>query len=226
VRLLVVEDDEDVADELVLGLQRHGHVVERVATGAEALDRHQGTDLVLLDLGLPDLDGFEVCRRLREISNVPIIAVTARSAELDRVLGLRLGADDYIVKPYGFTELLARIEAVARRSNVVVAPASGPAGRIEIGGLTIDGRTRRVTVDGVDVVLTRKEFELLALLAGDPGALFTRERILSDVWSDNWVGATRTLDVHVAALRAKLGNKGWIETVRGVGFRLSACAPS
>lgn len=222
-RLLVVEDDEDVADELVLGLQRHGHQVDRVSTGAEALARYEGAELILLDLGLPDLDGFEVCRRLREMSNVPIIAVSARSAELDRVLGLRLGADDYIVKPYGFTELLARIEAVARRSG---ATASGSApDKVVIGDLTIDGRTRRVTIEGSDVVLTRKEFDLLALLAGDPGALFTRERILADVWADNWVGATRTLDVHVAALRAKLGNKSWIETVRGVGFRLSAEGP-
>jgi DNA-binding response OmpR family regulator len=226
VRLLVVEDDEDVADELILGLVRHGHEVERVSTGAEALLRHVDADLVLLDLGLPDLDGFEVCRRLRATSNVPIIAVTARSAELDRVLGLRLGADDYIVKPYGFTELLARIDAVARRSGPPAVPPAGPAGRIDVDGLMVDARTRRVTVDEVDVLLTRKEFDLLALLASDPGALFTRERILAEVWSDNWVGATRTLDVHVAAVRAKLGHKGWVETVRGVGFRLSACAPS
>jgi DNA-binding response OmpR family regulator len=222
VRLLVVEDDEDVADELVLGLTRHGHEVERVATGAEALERHGSADLVLLDLGLPDLDGFEVCRRLREMSDVPIIAVSARSAELDRVLGLRLGADDYIVKPYGFTELLARVEAVARRSS----GGRPRADHLVVGGLTIDLRARRVTVEERDVVLTRKEFELLALLASDAGALFTRDQILADVWSDTWVGATRTLDVHVASLRAKLGHRGWIETVRGVGFRLSACVPS
>lgn len=221
-RLLVVEDDEDVADELELGLRRHGYDVDRVATGAEALLRYVDADLVLLDLGLPDLDGFEVCRRMREASSIPIIAVSARSAELDRVLGLRLGADDYIVKPYGFTELLARIEAVARRTGATPATPPSP-GRIEVGQLLIDTRARRVTVEGAAVVLTRKEFDLLALLARDPGALYTRDLILADVWSDNWVGATRTLDVHVAALRSKLGHKDWIETVRGVGFRLSAC---
>ena len=223
-RLLVVEDDEDVAAELVLGLQRHGHDVLHVATGSAALEHHGAAELVLLDLGLPDLDGFEVCRRMRELSGVPIIAVTARSAELDRVLGLRLGADDYIVKPYGFTELLARIEAVARRSQP--QPVSPTPDQTTVGSLTVDARARRVNVDGVEVELTRKEFDLLALLASDPGALFTRERILAEVWCDTWVGATRTLDVHVGALRAKLGHKGWVETVRGVGFRLSCFAPA
>ena len=225
-RLLVVEDDEEVAAELVLGLQRYGHEVLHVSTGSAALEHHADADLVLLDLGLPDLDGVEVCRRLRELSTVPIIAVTARSAELDRVLGLRLGADDYIVKPYGFTELLARIEAVARRSQPQ-SPPPGPAPhRRTVGSLTVDARARRVSVEGVEIELTRKEFDLLALLAGDPGALFTRERILAEVWCDTWVGATRTLDVHVGALRGKLGHKGWVETVRGVGFRLACLTPA
>ena len=225
-RLLVVEDDEEVAGELVLGLQRHGHQTTHVTTGAAALAQYADSELVLLDLGLPDLDGFEVCRRLRELSSVPIIAVTARSAELDRVLGLRLGADDYIVKPHGFTELLARIEAVARRSRPLEQPANVAAEQTVVGSLTVDSRSRRVRVGEAEVELTRKEFDLLALLAGDPGALFTRERILAEVWSDTWIGATRTLDVHVGALRAKLGHKGWVETVRGVGFRLATDAPA
>jgi DNA-binding response OmpR family regulator len=225
VRLLVVEDDVDVADELVLGLRRHGYEVELVRTGVQALKQYGDADLILLDLGLPDLDGFEVCRQLRELTDIPIIAVTARSAEIDRVLGLRLGADDYIVKPYGFNELLARIEAVSRRAGSVRRDPATSSTTRTVGPLTIDVRTRRVQIDGQPVELTRKEFDLLALLASDPGALFTREQIIRMVWSDTWFGATRTLDVHVASVRAKLGNKGWIETVRGVGFRLAQEAP-
>jgi len=222
VRLLVVEDDEDVAEELSSGLRRYGHEVDHVGTGTEALERWHGVDLVLLDLGLPDLDGFEVCRRLRACSDVPIIVVSARSQELDRVLGLRVGADDYLVKPYGFNELLARIDAVLRRGRT---RASGQAGEICLGALVIDPRMRRVLVKGEDIALTRKEFDLLALLASEPGTVFTREDILREVWSETWFGASRTLDVHVGALRSKLGDRGWIETVRGVGFRMSQEPP-
>ncbi|MCW2606342.1 MAG: transcriptional regulator [Frankiales bacterium] len=225
-RLLVVEDDEDLAGELVTGLERYGHTVEHVLDGQGALRRYADADLVLLDLGLPDLDGFEVCRRLREMSTVPIIAVTARSSELDRVLGLRLGADDYIVKPYGFAELLARVEAVMRRVGPATSTGRPPSERIEVSSLSIDVRERRVTCAGRDVALARKEFDVLALLASDPGALFSREKILQAVWSETWFGPTRTLDVHIANLRSKLGHRGWIETVRGVGFRLSTDDPT
>lgn len=224
-RLLVVEDDEDVAEELVAGLRRYGHEVEQVSTGADALKRHVDADLVLLDLGLPDLDGFEVCRRMREMSAVPIIAVTARSAELDRVLGLRLGADDYIVKPYGFAELVARIEAVSRRAGLTSAASAPSLQQVEIGSLLIDLRERRVRCRGQDIELARKEFDVLAFLATDPGALFSREQILQGVWSQTWFGPTRTLDVHIATLRGKLGHRDWIETVRGVGFRLTTSEP-
>ncbi|TMR95768.1 response regulator transcription factor [Nonomuraea basaltis] len=217
-RILLVEDDAHVAEPLKAGLVRHGHDVEHVTTGAEALLAGK-TDLVLLDLGLPDLDGLEVCRRLREFSDVPIIVLTARSEEIDRVIGLQGGADDYVVKPYGFRELLARIEAVTRRASRQRRDAEEepPADR---GKLVVDRRTRRALLDGVALELTRREFDLLAFLAEDGGALRTREEIMDRVWDENWFGSTRTLDVHVGSLRAKLGDPSWIETVRGVGFRL------
>ena len=173
-------------------------------------------DVVLLDLGLPDIDGIDVCRQLRARSAVPIIVITARAAEVDRVLGLELGADDYVVKPFGFRELVARIRAVSRRAQALPEPV----GLQHLGSMELDRRERRVRVDGTDLVLTAKEFDLLALLAEDPGAVLSRERIMEHVWDQHWFGPAKTLDVHVAALRRKLGDPGWIETVRGVGFRL------
>jgi len=217
VRVLLVEDDDAIAEPLSQGLEREGFTVTRVATGDGALSAGD-TDVVLLDLGLPDVDGYEVCRRLRARSDVPIIVVTARSEEVDKVLGLELGADDYLVKPFGFRELLARIRAVTRRTDRRDVPAA----TTDIGALSIDRRTRRVTVDGAELALTPKEYDLLAFLASDPGAARTRQEILEEVWDPHWYGPTKTLDVHVAALRKKLGNPGWIETVRGVGFRLTA----
>jgi two-component system, OmpR family, response regulator RegX3 len=219
--VLIVEDDDRIAAPLVKGLEAEELSAERVGTGAAALARLEpgaGTppDVVLLDLRLPDMDGFEVCRRIRSGSEVPIIVVTARGEEVDRVLGLELGADDYVVKPFGFRELLARIRAVARRA--ATRPASVPVQ--VVGPLTIDRRTRRVTVDGGDLSLTQKEFDLLALLAEDPDAVWPRMRILEEVWDPHWYGPTKTLDVHVATLRKKLGHPEWIETLRGVGFRL------
>ena len=213
-RVLVVEDDDSIAVPLVKGLEREGFVVERVATGAAALVAAPA-DMVLLDLGLPDIDGYEVCRRLRADSDVPIIVVTARGEEVDRVIGLELGADDYLVKPFGLRELVARIRAVARRSEGRV---SAPDQR-RVRGVEVDVRTRRVTVDGTEVELTRKEFDLLALLTEEPGAIRTRDEIMEAVWDAHWYGPTKTLDVHIAALRRKLGDPTVIETVRGVGFR-------
>ncbi len=213
-RVLVVEDDDSIAVPLVTGLEREGFVVERVATGAAALVAAP-SDMVLLDLGLPDIDGYEVCRRLRADSDVPIIVVTARGEEVDRVIGLELGADDYLVKPFGLRELVARIRAVARRSEGRV---SAPDQR-RVRGVEVDVRTRRVTVDGTEVELTRKEFDLLALLTEEPGAIRTRDEIMESVWDAHWYGPTKTLDVHIAALRRKLGDPTVIETVRGVGFR-------
>jgi DNA-binding response OmpR family regulator len=215
-RVLLVEDDDSIAEPLVSGLGRYGMQVDRVRTGAEAL-APASHDLVLLDLGLPDVDGMDVCRRLRATSDVPIIVITARSEEVDRVLGLELGADDYVVKPFGFRELVARIRAVTRR----VQPAE-PVAVQRLGPLEVDRRQRRVRVGGAEVTLTAKEFDLLALLGEDPGAVVARERILERVWDQHWFGPTKTLDVHVASLRKKLGDPAWIETVRGVGFRLVA----
>jgi DNA-binding response OmpR family regulator len=215
VRLLVVEDDLTIAEPLIQGLKRNGFEVRHAPTGHGALDVADA-ELVLLDLGLPDLDGTEVCRQIRAESDVPIIVVSARSEEIDRVMLLELGADDYIVKPYGLRELVARIRAVARR----LAPGRDAAQTMEVGTLLIDRRSRRVSVDGMQVELTPKEFDLLALLASEPGAVFTRQRILESVWDAHWYGPTKTLDVHVAAVRRKLGAAEWIATVRGVGFRL------
>lgn len=217
-RILIVEDDDAIAEPLAKGLARAGFQVDRVATGTAALAAAPA-DLVLLDLGLPDLDGYEVCRRIRASSDVPIIVVTARGEEVDRVVGLELGADDYVVKPFGIRELVARIRAVTRRTG---ARPEAPPELLRIGSLEIDRRTHRVTVGGRDVALTRKEYDLLVFLASDPGAVRTREDIIDEVWDPHWYGPTKTLDVHVASLRRKLGDAGWIETVRGVGYRLGA----
>jgi two-component system, OmpR family, response regulator RegX3 len=215
VHILVVEDEDAIADPLVAGLRREGYDVSRVATGEGALD-DSPADLVLLDLRLPDIDGFDVCRQLRERSRVPIIVLTARGEEADRVVGLELGADDYVVKPYGLRELIARIRAVMRRT----ASLGGASGPLRIGGLEVDERARRAILDGNELELTPKEFDLVAALARDPGAAISRQRLLAEVWQTSWYGSSKTIDVHVAALRRKLGDSGWIETVRGVGFRL------
>lgn len=209
-----MEDDDAIAAPLADGLRREGFEVARVATGEAALEAPL-PDLVLLDLRLPGIDGTEVCRRLRARSDVPIIVVTAKGEEVDRVVGLELGADDYIVKPFGFRELLARIRAVMRRAR----PGSDRT-QIRVGELEIDVRGRRATLCGAPLGLTTKEFDLLALLASEPGTVVSRQRILRVVWDTEWFGPTKTVDVHVASLRKKLGDPAWIETVRGIGLRL------
>ncbi|HTU76868.1 MAG TPA: response regulator transcription factor [Trebonia sp.] len=215
--VLVVEDDPGIATQLVRGLDRAGYSAESVALGADAL-RHPVPDVVLLDLGLPDIDGVDVCRRLREQSQAAIIVVTARGEEADRVLALDEGADDYLVKPFGLAELLARIRAVMRRGP---RPSAGPAEVLRHGTLTVDLRTRKVTVDGADVALTPKEFAILECLAVDPGRLVSRQEIIERAWDEHWYGPTKVLDVHLAALRRKLGDHSLIETVYGHGFRLA-----
>ncbi len=214
--MLLVEDDDAIAEPLVEGLIREGFEVTWVGTGAAALAAPL-PDIVLLDLGLPDMDGFAVCHELRQRSKVPIVAVTARGAEVNRVVGLDLGADDYMVKPFGFRELAARMRAVLRRTSAASAPTSEPLQVLD--GLTVDRRSRRVTVEGAECALTPKEYELLELLTRDPGAVVTRQEILEQVWDPHWYGPTKTLDVHVASLRRKLGHPEWVETVRRVGFR-------
>jgi DNA-binding response OmpR family regulator len=218
-RILVVEDDDRVASALQAALERAGYTVRRVADGGTALTTvgKGDLDLVLLDLGLPDLDGLEVCRRIRSGSGVPVIAVTARGTERERVDGLRTGADDYVVKPFALAELLARIEAVLRRSR--------PAGQsltTTVGDVEIDADARRVTVDGEPVELTRKEYELLVLLVRRRGTVVERDEILRAVWETDWPGTGRTLDVHVASLRQKLHRPDLVRTVRGVGYIVDA----
>ncbi|GAA1015724.1 MULTISPECIES: response regulator transcription factor [Streptomyces] len=212
-RILVVENNAAEADALVSALKRHGHEVESVATGGAALQSYGDADLVLIDLELPDLDGLEVCRSIRSACDIPVIAVTARGSELDRVLGLQAGADDYLVKPYGFRELMARMEAVMRRART-----SAPTSRvISHGPLRIDAGFREVTLHGRVIDLTRKEFDLLYMLASNPGTVIPRKQLIRQIWGDSW--SRRTVDTHVSSLRNKLGGSDWIVTVRGVGFR-------
>jgi DNA-binding response OmpR family regulator len=210
--VLVVEDDPGIATQLVRGLRRGGYDVDHVTTGGEAL-RWGEPDVVLLDLALPDTDGVEVCRQMRARSPVVIIVVTARGEEPERVLALDAGADDYLVKPFGLAELLARIRAVLRRVR--------PGGELlRHGSLTVDLRTRKVTVSGQEVALTPKEFDILECLAADPGRVLSRQQILESAWDAHWYGPTKVLDVHIGSLRRKLGVPGLIETVYGRGFRL------
>jgi len=214
-RVLVVEDDTRVAAALAAALHRHGFEVLRAGSMAEALAAPT-VDLILLDLGLPDGDGVDLCRRLRrDGADVAIIAVTARGEERDRIAGLRSGADDYLVKPYSMAELMARVEAVMRRARPRPKPV------VEIGDLRIDLAAHAVTRGAGPVVLTRKEFDLLACLAHEPGVVVPRDRLLIEVWGTTWPAAGRTLDVHMATLRAKLGEPAVVETVRGVGYRLA-----
>ncbi|HEY6791174.1 MAG TPA: response regulator transcription factor, partial [Trebonia sp.] len=213
--VLVVEDDPGIATQLVRGLDRAGYSAESVALGAEAL-RLPAPDVLLLDLGLPDIDGVDVCRRFRQTSQAAIIVVTARGEEADRVLALDEGADDYLVKPFGLAELLARIRAVLRRGQ-----RTGSSEVLRHGPLTVDLRTRKVTVHGADVLLTPKEFAILECLATDPGRLVSRQEIIERAWDEHWYGPTKVLDVHLAALRRKLGDHSLIETVYGHGFRLA-----
>ncbi|MEH0545792.1 response regulator transcription factor [Streptomyces sp. B21-105] len=216
--VLLVEDDEPVAESLRRGLKRYGFAVDWVSTGAAALAHSDPYDVVLLDLGLPDTDGLDVCKALRERGSVPIIVISARSDETDRVVGLELGADDYVSKPFGVREVIARIRAVMRRvqpRTTSGAPADRYGSR-----LTIDRKAARVHVDGAEIALAPKEYDLLAFLSEEPGALMSREQIMEAVWDANWFGPTKTLDVHVAALRRKLAGIVAIAAVRGVGFRL------
>ncbi|WP_328414183.1 response regulator transcription factor [Streptomyces violaceus] len=270
IRVLLIEDDETIAEPLTEGLGHFGLTVDHVATGTDGL-RGPYNDVVLLDLGLPDMDGIDVCRRIRQVSDVPIVILSARGEEADRVLGLELGADDYLAKPFSVRELVARVRAVTRRTQRThqafpeapgtpgtpdtrpqqqqprpsydptpappppyepapamsyEAPAAAsydpaPDPPHDPGPLVVDRRTRQVWVGEVPVPLTPKEFDLLALLSEDPGAVYSRQQILDRVWDPHYDGPTKTLDVHVAALRRKLGHPAWIRTLRGVGFRLS-----
>jgi DNA-binding response OmpR family regulator len=218
VHILLVEDDDRVAAALRPALHRHGITTTRLAAGRGAVEHLAGVDVVLLDLGLPDIDGVDVCRAIREVSEVPVIVVSARGEVDDRILGLHSGADDYLVKPYDIGELVARVHAVYRRRRL--SAPTGPEDVVEIDDVSVDLHKHSVTVGGRSVNLTRKEFQVLALLATSGGAVCTRSRIVAEVWGRSWAGANRTLDVHVATLRTKLGRPDLVQTVRGVGYRL------
>lgn len=218
--ILLVEDDQSIASSVVDGLGFSGIKCSHVSTGKAALLEiaKNNFDLILLDLGLPDMDGQEVAKEVRKKMQVPIIILSARDSEVDRVIALELGADDYVVKPFGMRELVARIKAVTRRAGHSDSTNSGEVQKI--GKLSIDRRSQKVFLNSEEISLTAKEFELLNYLAKDPGAVCKRTDILTEVWDANWYGSTKTLDAHVAAIRKKLGNPDWIESVRGVGFRL------
>jgi DNA-binding response OmpR family regulator len=222
-RILFVEDELAIVEPFSRALAREGFEVVSVRTAAEALERFESDepDLVLLDLTLPDGDGRDVCRDLRRRSAVPIIMLTARGTETDRVVGLELGADDYVVKPFSGAEVVARIRAVLRRAGA--AAADEPAAPFSVGELALDPAARRARLDGEELELSRKEFDLLLELASNAGRVVTREDLMSRVWDENWFGSTKTLDVHIGWLRRKLGDDPaaprWVHTVRGVGFR-------
>lgn len=212
--VLVIEDDEPIALALVNGLRRAGFVAESVGSAAAALNALP-TEFILLDLSLPDRDGVDLFHSLREVTTAPIIMVTARGSEEDRIAGLDLGADDYVVKPFGVRELVARINAVLRRSS-----AKEPEPVQILDGVEIDRRVRTVRSRGSVVACTPKEYGILEFLARDPGKVITRQELLDGVWGPHWYGATKMIDVHVASLRRKLAAPEFIETLRGVGFRI------
>ena len=224
-RILIVEDDDRVAEALEAFLSRSGFAIIRASDGARALNAlAPEIDVVLLDLGLPDMDGIDVCRGIRAQSAVPVIIATARSDVNERIRGLRAGADDFVVKPYDVRELIARIEAVTRRFQQAdtLSPLPGDRPQIESDGVRIDLVARRVIVDRMPVDLTRKEFDIVAVLARYPGVPVPRERIIREVWNTDWQSFARSLEVHVASIRRKIGRPALIETVRGVGYRLEA----
>jgi DNA-binding response OmpR family regulator len=221
-RLVLVDDDANLRHTLGYTLRQEGFEVfaaEDGERGVEAFRQHQ-PDVVVLDLMLPSIDGFEVCRRIRRESDVPIIMLTARDTEVDKVVGLELGADDYLVKPFSPRELVARVRALMRRRR----PPSAPVGeRLESAGLVLDSGRHRVTLDGGEITLKPKEFDLLAFFMAHPGQVFGREQLLASVWGYDFAGDSRTVDTHVKTLREKLGDDAeqprWIDTVRGVGYR-------
>jgi DNA-binding response OmpR family regulator len=215
--IVVVDDEPNIADLLDLYLSREGFRVLKCATGAGGLEaaREQRPRLIVLDVGLPDIDGLEVCKRIRQTSQVPVIFLTARDGEIDRVLGLELGGDDYLTKPFSPAELVARVKAVLRRTD-----GGPPPEVVQSGEVAIDTGRREVRVGDTPVELTTKEFELLRFLAERPGLALSRQQILDGVWGYDWFGDARTVDVHIAQVRKKLGDAVEITTVRGIGYRL------
>ena len=221
-KILVVEDDPRISDVLVYALKADGYEVETAQRGREGIEmaRRISPGLIVLDVGLPDLDGFEVCRTLRKETDVPVIFLTSRSDEIDRVVGLEIGGDDYMVKPFSPRELLARIKAIRRRNQKEPAtPKSESGNELQYGPIRIQPDKHRISCGGSEVVLTAQEFKLLELLIKHPGRVFTREQVLNRAWGDDGFVTDRTIDVHIRSLRRKFGDLEFIETVRGVGYR-------
>jgi two-component system OmpR family response regulator len=221
--ILVVEDDPRISDVLEYALKADGYEVQTAQRGREAAEiaRRSSPGLIVLDVGLPDIDGFEVCRMVRTFSDVPVIFLTSRTDEIDRVVGLEIGGDDYVVKPFSPRELLARIKAIRRRNDrpEPTRPKDRTENRLRYGPITIDPEKFRVECDGREIVLTAQEFRLVELLVKHPGRVFTREQVLNRAWGDGGLVADRTIDVHVKSLRRKFGKLEFIETVRGIGYR-------
>ena len=227
-QILVVDDEASIRELLSFNLKKNGYSVEIAADGREALAKAAGMDLVLLDIMLPEVDGLEVCRRLKadpQTSGIPIIMLTAKAEEIDRVLGLELGADDYVVKPFSMRELLARVKAVLRRFAKDSQNEKGREETLKIGGLRLDFSSYQAWLHDEPIALTPKEYELLKLLVTNPGRAFTRDELLERIWGYEYYGDTRTVDVHIRHLRAKLkGDENIskaIETVRGIGYRFA-----
>jgi two-component system, OmpR family, response regulator RegX3 len=225
-RILLIEDEESIAEPLADALEREGFDVVKAATAVQGLEefRKRSPDLVLLDVMLPDGDGRDVLRDIRNTSRTPVVMLTARGEEMDRVLGLELGADDYVTKPFSAAELVARLRAVLRRTEA--APPAAQQQLLEVGDVRVDLDRRQVTRGADEIELTVKEFDLLRLLVENAGRLVKRETLMSEVWDPNWWGSTKTLDVHVSSLRKKLGDDPssprYIHTIRGVGFRFAS----
>jgi two-component system response regulator RegX3 len=225
-RILIVEDEESVLDPLELLLSKEGFTIETARDGREALEKFAKTnpDLILLDLMLPEVSGTEVCRQIRAKSQVPIIMLTAKDTEVDKVVGLELGADDYVVKPYSKAELVARIKAVLRRNNADAFVNQG--GSISAGPVVIDVERHQVSINGENIALPLKEFELLEFLVRNSGRVLTRTQLIDRVWGSDYFGDTKTLDVHVKRLRAKIekdpANPVYIQTIRGRGYKFES----
>ena len=228
-RIVLVDDDANLRHTLGYALRQEGFEVFAAEDGERGLEAfHQSRpDVVLLDVMLPNLDGFEVCRRIRKESDVPILMLTARDTEVDKVVGLELGADDYLAKPFSTRELVARVRALLRRTRQTAAPVGE---RLESAGLLLDAVRHRVTLEGREISLKPKEFDLLAFFMAHPGQVFGREQLLASVWGYDFAGDSRTVDTHVKTLREKLDDDAehplWIDTVRGVGYRFREAAPA
>ncbi|QIS17787.1 response regulator transcription factor [Nocardia terpenica] len=219
-KLAVVEDDEGVGEALVEALNAFGHETDRKRRGADVLLSHRDYDAIILDLGLPDMDGLQVLRQLREVSTVPVVILTARGDERSIVRGLRTGADDYLVKPPRIAELVARLENVTRRVTAAVTPVAPEV--VTTRDVRVDLPAREVRVGGQPVTLTHKEFELVRILVERPGSAVSRQQLMDRIWGDAFLAVSRALDVHMASLRAKLDRPGLITTIRGHGYRWEA----